>query len=324
MRPDYTMTFWPESYSLEEAETQELAVHIHFDAKYRVENITEIFGAADDDLSVEKSQQKQGKYKRADLLKMHAYRDAIRRSEGAYVLYPGGKDNPTRFEGFHEILPGLGAFAIKPGPSGEGEGLQHLSRFFDEVIAHVCNRATAREQNSYHRFAVYEASGLTAGQQILSAIPERESANNVRQVPPAEHSVLVGWCDGPEHFEWIKKSGLYNLRAGSRQGSVRLEPSISDARHLLLHSKGGKALSGLWRIKKRGPRIFTAEELVRKGYPSQPDSDAIYAVFDVEPDSFYSGWNWDYSALEAKKSGYASAQPFAVNLVDILAIHRRR
>jgi predicted component of viral defense system (DUF524 family) len=323
MRPDYTMTFWPENYSLVEAESQELAVHIHFDAKYRVENITEIFGGADDDISVEKTQQKKGRYKRADLLKMHAYRDAIRRSEGAYILYPGGGDGPTRFEGFHEILPGLGAFAIKPGPSGEGEGIQHLSRFFDEVIAHVCNRATAREQNSYHRFAVYEASELNSGQHIFSATPERESEESFRSVPPAEHSILVGWCDSPEHLEWFKKTGLYNLRAGSRHGSVRLEPSIATARHLLLHSKGGKALSGLWSIKKRGPRIFTAEELLRRGYPSQPDPDAIYAVYDVEPDPFYKDWKWDYPALKGKKVGYASAQPFAVSLVEILNIHLR-
>ena len=55
---------------------------------------------------------------------------------------------PTHFHGFHEILPGLGAFAIKPGSDGQGIGLQHLSRFIDEAIAHVCNRATAREQNT--------------------------------------------------------------------------------------------------------------------------------------------------------------------------------
>ena len=99
-------------------------------------------------------------------------------------------------------------------------------------------------------------------------------------------SVLVG-CDSREHFECFKKTGLYNLRAGSRQGSVRLEPTVADARHLMLHTRGGKALSGLWRIKKRGPRIFTAEELLWRGYPSQPDPDAIYAVFDVEPDPYH-------------------------------------
>ncbi len=43
MRPDFTLTFWPDGYQLDEAEAQELAVHIHFDAKYRVENITELF-----------------------------------------------------------------------------------------------------------------------------------------------------------------------------------------------------------------------------------------------------------------------------------------
>ena len=36
MRPDYTLTLWPEAFSEEEAERQELIVHIHFDAKYKV------------------------------------------------------------------------------------------------------------------------------------------------------------------------------------------------------------------------------------------------------------------------------------------------
>ena len=39
----------------------------------------------------EKSENRKGIYKNADLLKMHAYKDAIRRTGGAYVLYPGDK-----------------------------------------------------------------------------------------------------------------------------------------------------------------------------------------------------------------------------------------
>ena len=31
-------------------------------------------------------------YKRGDLLKMHTYNDAIRRTVGSYVLYPGDYD----------------------------------------------------------------------------------------------------------------------------------------------------------------------------------------------------------------------------------------
>lgn len=322
MRPDFTLSLWPDGYAIEEAESQELAVHIHFDAKYRVENIAELFGDGDEDLNEEKTQQKRGNYKRADLLKMHAYRDAIRRSEGAYILYPGGLNMPTRFQGFHEILPGLGAFALKPGASGEAVGLQHLSRFVDEVIGHVCNRATAREQSSFHRFQVYRADEAGGGMRIESPLPERDAVDNERPIPPAEHSVLVGWCDNEQQLDWIQRTGLYNFRAGIRRGSIRLEPAIADARHLLLHGRDNKAWPGLWRIKKRGPRIFTAEELLRNGYPSSPDPEVIYAVFDVESDSFYNGWKWDYAKLPGKKSGFASAEPFAASLATVLSIHR--
>ena len=257
-----------------------------------------------------------------DLLKMHAYRDAIRRSEGAYILYPGGFNGPTRFQGFHEILPGLGAFALKPGANGEAVGLQHFSRFVDEVISHVCNRATAREQSSYHNFQVYRADEICGGATVQSPIPERDARGIERPVPPAEHSVLVGWCDSEQHLDWIRRSGLYNFRAGHRRGSIRLEPAITAASHLLLHGHGNKAWPGLWRMKKRGPRIFTAEELLRNGYPCSPDPEVIYAVFDVEPDPFYDGWRWDYARLPGKKSAFSSAEPFAVSLVDVLGVHQ--
>ena len=39
-------------------------------------------------------------------------KDAIRRTAGAYVLYPGAQNQ--NWQGFHEIIPGLGAFAIRP------------------------------------------------------------------------------------------------------------------------------------------------------------------------------------------------------------------
>src|SRR5690606_13971994 len=96
MRPDYTLSFWPVGISEAEAETQELIVHIHFDAKYKVANMAELLQKQseldeDQELDQEKTQNRKGIYKNADLLKMHAYKDAIRRTGGAYVLYPGEK-----------------------------------------------------------------------------------------------------------------------------------------------------------------------------------------------------------------------------------------
>lgn len=49
---------------------------------------------------------------------MHAYGNAIPRSHGDYVLYPGQEAKELR--GFHELRPGLSAIALRPG-SGIGE-----------------------------------------------------------------------------------------------------------------------------------------------------------------------------------------------------------
>lgn len=125
------------------------------------------------------------------------------------------------------------------------------------------------------------------------------------------------------HLRWIRASGLYNFRAGDRNGAIRLEQRIAGAKHLLLHTHGGHAHPGLWRIKRNGPRLFTAEELLRCGYPPElkPRADAIYAVYDVEPDEAYAGWKWTYANLGGRKGGHQSAQPFAANLADVLAMH---
>ena len=92
MRPDYTLSIWPGEISIDQAEREDLIVHIHFDAKYRVNKID--LGVDDsmndeqmsEALLNEKKEQEEGIYKRADLLKMHAYKDAIRRTSGAYIL----------------------------------------------------------------------------------------------------------------------------------------------------------------------------------------------------------------------------------------------
>lgn len=120
MRPDFTFSVWPSALRLIDAERDGKVVHVHFDAKYRVDRLAEIFGDADEDLDVLDRAEQAGDYRRGDLLKMHAYRDAIRRSEGAYVLYPGswvGHEYAyTLFSrDYHELLPGLGAFIARPG-----------------------------------------------------------------------------------------------------------------------------------------------------------------------------------------------------------------
>lgn len=155
-RPDYTLTIWPGDITSEEAEREELITHIHFDAKYRIEqlflrdNTNKNNDEVSDDLSEMKREEERGTYKRADLLKMHAYKDAIRRTGGAYILYPGTENQVIH--GFHEIIPGLGAFAISP--KDYDKSIQAFLTFLDDVVDNFLNRTSLREKLAYHTYSV--------------------------------------------------------------------------------------------------------------------------------------------------------------------------
>ncbi len=115
MRPDISIRISPDPGALEYCDP----VWVHFDAKYRVERIDELLGVVavtdDSDLPASDGSSKapETEAKREDLLKMHAYRDAIRLSAGAYVLYPGDQNKQRR--AYTEILPRLGCVSTQTG-----------------------------------------------------------------------------------------------------------------------------------------------------------------------------------------------------------------
>lgn len=321
MRPDYTLSLWPAGFSQEDAERLELITHVHFDAKYKVDRLLDLFGGETEDLSAEKAAQRNGTYKRGDLLKMHAYRDAIRRSAGAYVLYPGG-EAPSPFQGFHELLPGLGAFPLRPGVIDDGSA--DLLRFLKEVVAHVCNRTTQHEQHTYHTYRIHRE--LPAGR-VDKALPERDAGLD-RARPAAEVFVLPGWHRGAEHLEWIGRTGWYNFRTESRRGSLRLHASVAGASYLLLHGDDEfRAAWRLYRIVSDGPRVFSRETLMESGYPgggSQPYY-LMYEVTALEPDDPLGGYEWDLSKVDGVEGGRGSPVPrTGIPLSELMKGAKRR
>lgn len=293
MHPDYTLTFWPEGISEERAERDEMLVHVHFDAKYRVENVEGLFGLDDSD---DVDEETDGNYKRQDLLKMHAYRDAIKRSQGAYVLYPGRSSHPTRFGGFHEILPGLGAFAVAPNDAGKAQGMSALSEFLEESLAHLCNRATAQERSSYHLRDAYRNELVPRSGSSISW-PEVDVFDaNLRALPPAEHFVMIAWRYHTAQLAWTQANGIAVVSLGTVSSSWRFQTELSGIRHLLLHSGANEALKGLWRVKTPGYRVLTDADLVAIGYPFT-GAGGIHAIFDVDLILDWPNAHWDPKRL---------------------------
>lgn len=318
MRPDYTLSIWPGEITEQEAEQQELIIHIHFDAKYRLDKVLLENASSDDysetELDMEKQQQEMGIYKRADLLKMHAYKDAIRRTGGAYVLYPGTENKELR--GFHEIVPGLGAFSIRPGHWREDS--IYLKQFLAEVKAHLLDRTSDREKLSYYEYDIHREANSTM---VMESLPEAEGEN--RDFLPDETYVIVAYFKSSAHLNWILEHHLYNMRAGDDKGSIELDKKLMNARYLLLHNN--HEVLPLIRIRKNGPKVYTRKQLINMGYPpyqkegtidterEQREADRIYLLFELFKDNNAEkelrGYRWNPEQFNQLQRAYTISLP---------------
>jgi hypothetical protein len=257
MRPDYSVKIAPAQGELEYGD----AVWVHFDAKYRVDHLFELFGKENEaelpgelESDTEETGGLPGAAKRVDLLKMHSYRDAIRRSAGAYVLYPGSELREMR--AFHEILPGLGAFALRPRATGDPEGTDALRTFLEDILMHTASQVSQHERGRFWEQRIY-ATKPHGKKHVQSVRFLRE--------PPADTEVLIGYVKSKAHLEWIENTRLYNLRADDRPGTI--DAKALGAELIVLW---GEALGLNVQVWRRGsnPLLMTRDNLFELGYPA--------------------------------------------------------
>jgi predicted component of viral defense system (DUF524 family) len=273
LRPDYTLSIWPEEIKEAiDAEKTELITHIHFDAKYKVNNFYDLVKdiETEEELNNLKIDERKGTFKNVDLLKMHAYKDAIRRTGGAYVLYPGeGEDKP--FRGFHELIPGLGAFVIKPNKDDKDK--EHLKTFLRNVIANFIDRASQREHVAVK---VYDIHKNNKSDTLKEPIPEYIDG---KKLIPSEVFVLVGYYKDETHLSWIIEKELYNVRYGDKYA---LSPDEIGANYLLLYSKDQTQTNLFFKLKNNGAKVYTKSELKKDlKYKTKP-SQELYLVYQLE------------------------------------------
>ena len=261
MRPDISLRVRPRSARPGYAVDPELDVWLHFDANYSVDGVIGVDAVITDDPPDVVA-------KRADVLKMHAYRDAIRRSAGAYVLYPGSGALQHRKE-HHEILPGIGAFPLRPNEHGQINGLTSVTEFLREVLDHAANQASAAERSQFWQAMHARASG------------RRVAPSSGLMLPPADERVLVGFVRGDQR-EWVRRTRQYNVRADERRGAVRITDDMITARLLVLWAgrvDGRGELIGVF--ERTGPwQVASADDLHARGYPVR-EAAARYLVASI-------------------------------------------
>lgn len=318
LRPDYTLSIWPEEITeARDAERTELITHIHFDAKYKVKNFYKLISESKDEelteeenielIKDEAEEVKKGTFKNQDLLKMHAYKDAIRRTGGAYVLYPGeGKNDP--FRGFHELIPGLGAFVIKP--NKEDKDKEHLKTFIRKVIANFIDRSSQREHTAIKVYDIHQKSKLD-NDTLNESLPEYIGN---KKLIPSETFVLVGYYKDDIHLSWIIDKGFYNVRYGDK---YELSANEIGAQYLLLYSKDHTDSSLFFKVKNNGTKVYTKSELKNDlKYKSTP-SQEMYLVYQLEQECEKEFINLKIDLLKIDGLG-ENKRPIAISIEKLM------
>lgn len=286
--PDYTLVVFPEEIASahkspeaaeREAESRGQITYLHFDAKYRINSVTEAFGdGGKEEVEDEKREAKVTKtYQRGDLYKMHTYNEAIRRTVGSYVLYPGDSDQTNRhkFPKYHEVLPGVGAFALRPGyrhdqPVCRGRTL--FAKFLTDVIRHQGNEfSQLRRINSLTHEAIKEEPlSLEANGQEFS-------------VGSPSTPVILGFVREAREEEFKKRRYFYCWATNSRGAPARVD--LAMATNALFVGYAGsitqrRSLS--WCARIASCRIVTPVQL-RDHIGDEPSGEAeLYLLFILD------------------------------------------
>jgi predicted component of viral defense system (DUF524 family) len=260
-RPDFSLVIFPAEYADDKspfkaeaaAERDGRIAYLHFDAKYRVNDLKEIFGDdAPGELDEEEMAKTTNTYKRADLYKMHAYNDAIRRTVGSFVLYPGNDGRVTNYPKYHELLPGLGAFAVGPGSS---DGEHRLRNFLEDVLREQRNRFSQLTRVNYWTHDTVKEQPVeyvTAESNVLARLEKPPADENVVLVPLRSRSWMK--LASRHKFVWF-----HALNAAGEP--VRHDPAMLNS-DFVLPVCVGKPSGAMWKVTKY--HLWPRETLAKK------------------------------------------------------------
>lgn len=310
-QPDYSLVIFPASLESEkEAAKEGKLSFLHFDAKYRAEKISDVFGDWLKDKDSGGAEEHDRKHRPEDLLKMHTYNDAIRRTAGSYVFYPGTDDGKPRkpHRKFHEILPGVGAFILKPGnKSCETE----LVGFFTSVLEHHRDRFT---QYRYLSDVTHET--------VVDKPRRVEEAGIGYSVMNPSAPCVLQWLK-VEDAEVVREEGFAFCHAVYRddpdrdQSKLQLDLATGIGSEFIPFGGGRseKKTGHGWRAKITGVKFLTRQRLEawldERGSARKPSSDEVthYLLIEFEEDGGFPVF--DVTDLAKEKQSGSSYMAFS-------------
>ena len=194
----------------------------------------------------------------------------FRRSAGAYVLFPG-TPGTLEFRQYVELIPGLGAFPLRP---GSDSGSAALGRFLADVLLHAADQATAEERSG-------SGGHESSASRCVHAVTQWTSLTGLRRTRRCRHP------PGPRRRTLAVDRGetteqcVVRLPEGDTGRPFRAEEAA--AQLMVLSGEGRAAV-----FARRGPwTIVDHDELHALGHPAPNDGPALLcplAPVEQQPD----------------------------------------
>jgi hypothetical protein len=296
--PDYTLVIIPEEFdetnwlkAEQAAEQAGRIAYLHFDAKYRGENLRGIFGEADSETDDPEENRAAGTVKNVDLYKMHTYNEAIRRTVGSYVLYPGDAkpagdstdedEDEGVFKRYHELVPGIGAFALRPKSDLQTpDGLKAVVDFIKNILTHQLTQFSQSYRIDYWTESTVRED--RAEYNIGS------SALRLGNRPPKDTQVLLGFVRGEDAALDCRNTLTFFCHAvewkpdGSGKPGEATDLQFDPFRSDFFVAYYRRQTAG-WLAKVKETRLVTAQErAVEIGRPLTDMRAAYYYRFQLE------------------------------------------
>ena len=297
-RPDYTAVILPAyaghdwQKAEQQAEKAGTISYLHFDAKYRIDRLKDLFGASEDTDADRQEAKSTGTVKNADLYKMHTYNEAIRRTVGSFVLYPGTDVRPDYkdtgsdrnvYRRYHEIIPGIGAFALKPKANNgnhEALGLESLQRFFQDFLKHQASKFTQSHRINYWTHDTIREQPLAAA----ASLPEFP----VTTKPPQDTQVLLGFVRDDQGAEACRLAAVFFCHAvewknqGANEAGEPTDLQFDPFRSDFFVAYHASKTSG-WMAKVEAVKLVSAQERADEiQQPVEMMKAAYYYRFQLE------------------------------------------
>ena len=166
---------------------------------------------------------------------MHTYNDAIRKTIGSYVLYPGTSNKENEFKVYDELLPGVGAFAIRPGDK-KNVGAETLKKFISDIIEFKSKDSTRQYRKDYFENSIIRGPGdITSSKYsavekkdyVLCGMIRHDYLNHLK----ANHYIPLSEIDYGYKLK-DPESRLYFYYHAIKDGAVySLHPNTNDAKY---------------------------------------------------------------------------------------------